>query len=123
MKNASNKSAAAAVKPDHKAANKTIAALVAAPSVADIGSATVRAVIGAKQHIRNLLSADGASYSLAELCKQSGKSEVNVRTMLSDLRSPKYAGKQGVFMTISTRGTDGVTRYSKAPAAPAPVAK
>lgn len=52
-----------------------------------------------------------ASYTLAELCALTGKTEVNVRTMLSDLRSVKYAGKYGVLNTRSTRSA-GVTRYS-----------
>ena len=88
------------------------AAKPALPVVSAIGANTQRTVIGAKQHIRQLLSVAGASLTLAELCAASGKSEVNVRTMLSDLRSAKYAGKSGVFITISTRGADGKTRYS-----------
>jgi ribosomal protein L30E len=105
------------------AAAATPPAPVVAPAVAAIGANTARAVIGCKQHIRNLLSAPGAALTLAEICKASGKTEVNVRTMLSDMRNPKYAGKSGVFVTISTRGTDGLTRYSVPAPVVAPVAK
>lgn len=67
----------------------------------------------AKDWLRDLLSADGASYTLAELVALSGKTEINIRTMLSDLRSPRYCGKAGVFATKSVR-TGGKTFYSKA---------
>ena len=67
----------------------------------------------AKDWLRDLLSAEGASYTLAELVALSGKTEINIRTMLSDLRSPRYCGKAGVFATKSVR-TGGKTYYSKA---------
>ena len=76
----------------------------------------------AKQFIREVLSVDGASYTVDQLCALGGHTPVTVRTMLSDLRSPKYAGKAGVFITVSQKRTDGQTYYSKpapAPAAPA----
>ena len=66
-----------------------------------------------KQWLIDLLGAVGAKYTLKQLCQLTGKSEVNVRTMLSDLRSARYAGKYGVFNTKSVR-IDGVTWYSKA---------
>lgn len=89
------------------------AAPAAAPEVAAIGSATLIAVIGAKQFIRRLLSMPGASLTLDEICKASGKSAVNVRTMLSDLRSPKYAGKSGIFSTVGIKKADGKTYYEQ----------
>ena len=49
-------------------------------------------------------------YTLAELCALTGKSEVNVRTMLSDLRSAKYAKPYAPLHTVSTRSA-GVTYY------------
>jgi len=68
----------------------------------------------AKQYIRDLLSVDGAALTLDELCAASGKTAVNVRTALSDLRSVKYAGNAGVFITASTKALDGKTRYQQA---------
>lgn len=67
----------------------------------------------AKDWLRELLSQPGASYTIAQLVALTGKSEVNIRTMLSDLRSPKYAGKRGVFNTKSVR-VNGQTFYSMA---------
>lgn len=67
----------------------------------------------AKDWLRELLSAENAEFTLAELIALSGKTEVNIRTMLSDLRSPKYCGKGGVFATKSVR-KDGKVFYSKA---------
>ena len=69
--------------------------------------------ISAKQWLIDLLSVADASYTLNQLCALSGKTEVNIRTMLSDLRSERYAGKYGVFKTKSVR-SGGVTLYSKA---------
>lgn len=69
--------------------------------------------ISAKQWLIDLLSVADASYTLVALCALSAKSEVNIRTMLSDLRSTRYCGKYGVFATKSTR-IAGVTYYSKA---------
>lgn len=65
-----------------------------------------------KEWLRELLSQKDASYTLTELVALTGKTEVNVRTMLSDLRNPKYAGKAGVFRTKSVR-VAGVTKYSQ----------
>lgn len=67
----------------------------------------------AKDWLRELLSQADAKFTLGELVALSGKTEVNIRTMLSDLRSPKYCGKGGVFNTKSTR-VDGKTYYSAA---------
>ena len=67
----------------------------------------------AKDWLRELLSQPGAEYTLAQLIAMSGKTEVNIRTMLSDLRSPKYCGKGGVFATKSVR-KDQKVFYSKA---------
>jgi hypothetical protein len=67
----------------------------------------------AKDWLRDLLSAENAEFTLAELIALSGKTEVNIRTMLSDLRSPKYCGKGGVFATKSVR-KDQKVYYSKA---------
>lgn len=88
-----------------KVSKVSAAPVVAAPVVA--------ANISAKQHIRNLLSVDGAQLSVAQLCAASGKTSVNIITMLSDLRSVKYCGKSGTFNTVATK-RDGVTFYSKA---------
>lgn len=49
-------------------------------------------------------------YTLKMLCALTGKTEVNVRTQLSDMRTTKYCGKHGVLMTTSTR-VAGVTWY------------
>lgn len=57
----------------------------------------------AKDWLRELFSKPNARYTLAELVALTGKTEVNIRTMLSDLRSSKYAGKLGVFVTKSER--------------------
>ena len=67
----------------------------------------------AKDWLRELLSAENAEFTLAELIALSGKTEVNIRTMLSDLRSPKYCRKGGVFATKSVRRA-GKVFYSKA---------
>lgn len=75
--------------------------------------AQTKAIKSAKDWLRELLSVDGASYTLADLVALTGKTEVNIRTMLSDLRSAKYAGKAGVFKTVSTR-KDSKVYYSKA---------
>ena len=66
----------------------------------------------AKQYIREALAVDGVELTVEDMCKASGCTPVNIRTMLSDLRSPKYAGKAGVFITKSVR-KDGKTFYSK----------
>lgn len=56
----------------------------------------------AKDAIRFLLT-HNPRLTLAELVRMSGKTEVNVRTMLSDLRTAKYCGKLGVFNTRTVR--------------------
>ena len=69
---------------------------------------------GAKVALRQLFDADAERwFTVDELCALTGKSRVNITTQLSDMRSAKYAGKHGVYMTISQR-TNGVTRYKKA---------
>lgn len=68
-------------------------------------------VKSAKAWLRELLSVADAEYTLAELVALSGKTEVNIRTMLSDLRSVKYAGKSGVFLTKAVR-KNGKVYYS-----------
>lgn len=70
---------------------------VVTPSAADTAK-----FASAKDAIRFLLT-HNARLSLADLVRMSGKSEVNVRTMLSDLRTAKYCGKQGVFNTRAIR--------------------
>ncbi len=94
------------------ASNGAMAALVA-QVVTGTPAPAPSASISAKQAIRNLLSADGTEYTVAQLCALSGKTHVNIVTALSDLRSSKYAGKGGVFVTKSTKKADG-TYYSKA---------
>lgn len=71
-----------------------------------------RVNVGAKVALRDLFDVPGSKYTLKELVAQTGKTEVNVRTQLSDMRSAKYAGKHGVYMTQATR-VAGVTYYSK----------
>lgn len=66
----------------------------------------------AKAWLRELFSEEGAEYTIAELGSLTGKTEVNIRTMLSDLRSLKYCGNGGVFNTKSVR-KDGKLFYSK----------
>lgn len=72
-----------------------------------------KSVKSAKAWLRDLLSADGAEYTIAELVARTGKTEVNIRTMLSDLWSAKHCGAAGVFNTKSVR-KDGKVYYSKA---------
>ena len=66
--------------------------------------------LSAKQLIINALSADGVLLSIDELCTMTGKTAVNIRTQLSDLKSPRYAGNYGV-QPIKSAKRDGVTRY------------
>lgn len=49
-------------------------------------------------------------FTVEELCVLTGKSEVNVRTALTDLRSPKYCGTGGPFITVLVREL-GLTFY------------
>jgi hypothetical protein len=76
-------------------------------------AATSGSAKSAKQFIRDLLAVDGAALTVDELCEATGKTAVNIRTALSDLRSTKYAGTAGVFLTKSSR-EGNITRYSKA---------
>lgn len=71
----------------------------------------------AKAWLRELFDANDANgapmqYTLLELITLTGKSEVNIRTMLSDLRSSTYAGKFGVYLTHSVRVAN-VTHYQR----------
>lgn len=66
----------------------------------------------AKTFIRELLSVKDAAYTVTQLAERTGKTEVNIRTALSDLRSPKYCGKDGVFKTAGNH-RDGEYYYSK----------
>ncbi len=73
--------------------------------------------MSAKDWLRQLFNAvneagEPVAYTLKELIALTGKTEVNIRTMLSDLRSPKYCGKDGVYNTKAVR-VAGVTSYSK----------
>jgi hypothetical protein len=66
----------------------------------------------AKSWLRELLSEDGAEYTIAELVARTGKTEVNIRTMLGDLRSAKYCGSAGIFNTKSVH-KNGKVYYRK----------
>lgn len=102
-----------------------------APTVADIGANTIGKrrgpsgprtgdAIGAKPLVRKLLGTkdDRAetgtpvypAMTMEEICTATKKSDVNIRTILSDLRSPKYCGAGGVFKTVAVK-TDGKTYY------------
>lgn len=99
------------------------------PSVDDLGANTVGKrkssgprtgdAMGAKPHVRKLLGTanpDGKYplMTMEDICHVTKKSQINIRTILSDLRSPKYCGTGGVFMTTSTK-IDGKTFYQYAP--------
>lgn len=99
----------------------TDAQMTDAINIAPVMPASAQVIAGkraqnksAKAWLIELLSVADASYTLKQLVALTGKTEVNVRTMLSDLRSATYAGKYGVFKTVSTR-TNNVLTYSKAP--------
>lgn len=71
----------------------------------------VGSAMGAKPHVRKLLGTalpDGTypSMTLDEICAATKKSAINIRTILSDLRSDKYCGSGGVFMTVSSKVGD-----------------
>jgi len=71
--------------------------------------------MGAKPLVRKLMGTaneDGTlpAFSVEMLCAATKKSEVNIRTILSDLRSPKYCGAGGTFMTHSFK-EGNVTMY------------
>ena len=95
------------------------------PSVDDLGANTVGKrkssgprtgnAMGAKPHVRKLLGTanpDGKYplMTMEDICHVTKKSQINIRTILSDLRSPKYCGSGGVFMTTSVK-IDGKTFY------------
>lgn len=68
----------------------------------------VGSAMGAKPHVRKLLGTalpDGTypSMTIDEICAATKKSAINIRTILSDLRSDKYCGSGGVFMTVSSK--------------------
>jgi hypothetical protein len=101
------------------------------PSVDDLGANTVGkrkssgprtgAAMGAKPHVRMLLGTanpDGKFplMTMEDICNVTKKSQINIRTILSDLRSPKYCGTGGVFMTTATK-VDGKTYYQYVPPA------
>lgn len=76
----------------------------------------------AKEEIRKVLGTydkDGMlpAWTIAELSKLTKKSEVNLRTMLSDLRSTAYCGKKGVFLTERIRRPDGQFAFRYCPPA------
>ncbi len=110
---AAARAAAKQAAADKAAADKAAADKAAADKEAQPQPGKRAATKSAKDWLRDLLSAEGAEYTLAELISLTGKSEVNIRTMLSDLRSPKYCGKGGVFATKSVR-RDQKVYYSKA---------
>ena len=71
----------------------------------------VGSAMGAKPHVRKLLGTalpDGTypSMTLDAICAATKKSAINIRTILSDLRSDKYCGSGGVFMTVSSKVGD-----------------
>lgn len=101
------------------------------PSVDDLGANTVGkrkssgprtgAAMGAKPHVRMLLGTanpDGTfpKMTMEDICHVTKKSQINIRTILSDLRSPKYCGSGGVFNTVSIK-IDGKTFYQYQPPA------
>lgn len=98
-----------------QAAEQAAAASKATEPQPEATKRTTKDVVSAKQWIRELLAgtSGGVGYTLDELCAMSGKSAVNIRTMLSDLRSSKYCGAGGVFATKSTR-VGGKVYYSQA---------
>lgn len=54
-------------------------------------------------------------YTVEEICRLTGKGEVNVRTCLTDLRTKSYCGVGGPFVTESFReGPHTFYRYSPA---------
>lgn len=67
----------------------------------------------AKVWVRELLSVEGAKYTIAELVNISCKTESNIKTALSDLRSSVYCGGDGIFITESIR-INGKLYYRKA---------
>ena len=77
-------------------------------------ASAVREVKSAKAWLIELFTT-GASYTLAELIALTGKTEINLRTQLGDLKNARYAGAYGVQPIVSTRTNvngKNVTRYS-----------
>jgi hypothetical protein len=59
---------------------------------------------GAKPMLRRIMGTPDSlfnyqRFTVDELCHLTGKTEVNVRTCLADLRSLKFCGKEGPFVT------------------------
>ena len=74
----------------------------------------------AKDEIRRVLGSPGPDgklldYTIEELSQLTKKSEINVRTMISDLRSAKYCGRAGIFLTERIKRPDGETSYRYVP--------
>ncbi len=70
---------------------------------------------GAKPMIRRVMGTSDINggyplFTIQELMALTGKSEINVRTSLADLRSPKFCGQDGVFITIMQK-QGGVAFY------------
>ena len=95
------------------------------PTIDDLGANTVGkrkssgprtgAAMGAKPHVRKLLGTanpDGVfpKMTMDDICNVTKKSQINIRTILSDLRSEKYCGSGGVFKTIAIK-IDNKTYY------------
>lgn len=51
---------------------------------------------GAREKIRQLFSVTGVKYTLAQIIELSGGTETTVKSTLSQLKNPKYAGKNTV---------------------------
>jgi len=62
---------------------------------------TPKNVKSAEKWLRELFSVKGAEYNLEQLKTLTGKSGVNLKTKLSDLRNPRYCGRGGVLETES----------------------
>jgi len=59
---------------------------------------------GVKPMLRRIMGTQDSDmnyqrFTVQELCRLTGKTEVNVRTALSDLRSAKFSGAEGPFVT------------------------
>jgi len=94
--------------------SKEMASLVA--QVGGNVAATLPAIkLTAKSYIRQALADSSVALTLEQMIQASGHNEVTLRTMLSDLRSPKYAGKAGVFHTVGIKRADGKTYYQRKP--------
>jgi len=84
---------------------------------------------GAKPMLRRLLGtpsieADEVKYprfTVEELCELTKKGEINIRTCLADLRSPKYCGAEGPFVTVLVKDR-GFSLYQYSPEQTAAIA-